>query len=214
MAFTQEQLSRTRRVVAVAIAAIAVGLVAFLVLGRVGIQGALSEREASSEATHSVDDIDATFEPMVRALEGRHEEDPTDPAALLELANAYFDWGTYARSHATSDGDRDHAVELFKTAVGHYDTYLASHASKSATVDRAICLFYAGDTQAAIAALEAFVAQDASFAPAWANLGMFRESLDDIDGASDAYRRAIDTAGDDDAYGVRDYAQSRLDALG
>ena len=42
---------------------------------------------------------------------------------------------------------------------------------------------------------------------------MFYESDGDSKRAADAYRRAIEAAGEDDAYGVRDYARQRLDAL-
>ena len=65
----------------------------------------------------------------------------------------------------------------------------------------------------AIADLEAFVARDATFAPAWANLGMFYESHGDADKAEKAYRKAVDTAAEDDTYGVGDYARERLEAL-
>ena len=55
--------------------------------------------------------------------------------------------------------------------------------------------------------------RDDSFAPAWANLGMFYESHGDTAKAKKAYRAAIDAAEQDDTYGVKDYAQQRLDAL-
>lgn len=81
-------------------------------------------------------------------------------------------------------------------------------------VDRAICVFYSGDHEGAIADLEDLTAREGDFAPAWANLGMFYESHGDAAKAKKAYRTAIDAAEKDDTYGVKDYAQQRLDALG
>ena len=126
-----------------------------------------------------------------------------------------IDWGVAALNHATYDDDRAHATELLEQAIGYYDEYLADNAgAKSALVDRAICVFYTGDHASAIAALEDLTQNvDPGFAPAWANLGMFYENDGRTDDARQAYETAIEAAGDADAYGVRDYAQGRLDAL-
>lgn len=131
----------------------------------------------------------------------------------LTLANNYFDMGMSAMASATDAEGQSQAAELFTQAIAHYDEYLAEHASASAEVDRAICVFYAGDHEGAIADLEAFTKRDATFAPAWANLGMFYESHGDESKAIDAYEKAIAAAEKDDTYGVKDYAQQHLDAL-
>ena len=136
--------------------------------------------------------------------------DASDP---LTLANNYFDMGMAAMQSATDEGSQAKAADLFNQAVAYYDEYLAGTSSASATVDRAICVFYGGDHDGAIADLEAFVEQDGTFAPAWANLGMFYESHDEQDKAKNAYEQALVAAEKDDTYGVKDYAQQRLDAL-
>lgn len=177
-------------------------------------QDSAGDAGSSASDTHTVDDIDAQYGTTVRSLKAQYEADPSNPSALYNLANAYFDWGLAVQNHAVSDDDAAHAVEVFKQAVSYYDTYLADNPdAKSVTVDRAICVFYTGDHTAAITDLEEMLAQDDSFAPAWANLGMFYENDGRTDDAQQAYERALATAGDDDPYNVKTYAEQRLEAL-
>lgn len=131
----------------------------------------------------------------------------------LTLANNYFDMGMSAMNSAQTAEDQQKAQDVFKQAIAHYDEYLQDNTSSAAEVDRAICVFYSGEHEQAIADLEAFVERDPSFAPAWANLGMFYESHGDTAKAKKAYQKAIAAASEDDAYGVGDYAEQRLDAL-
>lgn len=135
------------------------------------------------------------------------EDDP------LARANNFFDMGMAAMESAQDEESQQQAAGLFAQAVEYYDEYLATASSSSAEVDRAICVFYSGDHEGAIAELEALVKRDSTFAPAWANLGMFYESHGDTAKAKKAYQQALDAAKKEDTYGVKDYAQQRLDAL-
>lgn len=222
MAFNTQQASRARAAVLIAALVIVAGLAAFVVMG--GLAPATSGDVAadaagttsSADAAEAMETVDAQYGTAAQALLAQYEQDPTNPTTLLNVANGYFDWGVAALNHATDDEGSAHATELLTQAVGYYDDYLADNPeAKSAMVDRAICVFYAGDHASAIAALEDLVQNiDPGFAPAWANLGMFLESEGRTDEARDAYETAIEAAGETDAYGVRDYAQGRLDALG
>ena len=166
---------------------------------------------SSDSSINSMDDVNAMYGTAAKQLQAQHEADPDNPSTLLNLANGYFDWGVAALNYA--DSSDSHVQDIFSKAIASYDEYLkGSPSSKSATVDRAICVFYSGDTSAAISALETFTAKDASFGPAWANLGMFYESAGRTDDAKAAYQKAID-ADPDDAYQVKTYAQQRLTAL-
>lgn len=141
------------------------------------------------------------------------DADETTEDANLVAANTYFDQGMSALMGAEDEDDAQAAAMLFNTAVGYYDTYLASNSSDAAEVDRAICVYYSGKHEDAIADLEAFVKKNDVFAPAWANLGMFYEAHGDTDQAKGAYQKAIDLAADEDTYNVKDFAQEHLDAL-
>ena len=225
MAFSDQQAGRARAIVLI-VALIVVAALAVAVVSGVFSPAAQSGGQSGQEQAISTDgsetladgsameSIDAQYGTAAQQLASQYEADPTNPSALLNLANGYFDWGVAAMNHAASDEDSAHARELLARAVEYYDTYLADNpGAKSATVDRAICVFYAGDTDQAIEALEALISDDPSFAPAWANLGMFYESQGSTEKAVDAYRRAIEASAEDDAYNVGSYAQERLDAL-
>lgn len=225
MAFSDQQAGRARAIVLI-VALIVVAALAVAVVSGVFSPAAQSGDQSGQEQATSADgsetstdgsameSIDAQYGTAAQQLASQYEADPTNPSTLLNLANGYFDWGVAAINHAASDEDSAHARELLARAVEYYDTYLADNpGAKSATVDRAICVFYAGDTDQAIEALEALISDDPSFAPAWANLGMFYESQGSTEKAADAYRRAIEASAEDDAYNVGSYAQERLDAL-
>lgn len=153
----------------------------------------------------------------VPTSDGASAPAPEDPAALIDdplaRANSYFDMGMAALNAAQDEQARAKAVDLLNQAIVFYDEHLATQDDPSAVVDRAICVFYAGDHEGAIEELEQFVQKDASFAPAWANLGMFYESHDEKGKAADAYKKALEAAEREDAYRVGDYARERLDAL-
>ena len=226
MAFNAEQTKRTRAVIVILLLAAVVALAIVVFSGALAPNGsaadqtsqqsgqmqgqASSDGQAASDDGHTMDDVDATYGTAAKQLKAKYDANPADPSTLLNLANGYFDWGTAALSHAQDDEDRQHAIDLFKQAIGYYDTYIERNpGSKSAEVDRAICVFYSGDRTAAIAALEEFVAADSTFGPAWANLGMFYENEGRIDDAKDAYNKAIE-ADPEDTYQVKTYAQQRL----
>ncbi len=237
MAFNQDQVRKARA------AGLIVALVAVIVLAVAVFSGALgtpkagssqqgaagsetaqsteaqsgAQSDGSSSSDHTVADVDAENQPVVEQLETRYEDDPSNPTALLNLANGYFDWGVAVMNHAQTDEDDEHVVDLFSRAIAHYDDYLEQYgsengANKAVQVDRAISIFYTGDHERAIQTLEDFTAEVADFGPAWANLGMFYENDGRTDDARAAYERALE-ADDDNAYGVRDYAEARLEAL-
>ena len=234
MAFNSQQTTRARAIVLIAALVVVVAIAVAVIAGGFNpasqaAQGAdtsagTTAGQASTDGTSSdaadsdadaMETVDAQYGTAAQSLRAQHEADPTNPTTLLNLANGYFDWGVAALNHAAGDDDEAHATELLNEAIGYYDSYLADNAgAKSAIVDRAICVFYTGDHASAIAALEDLVTNlDAGFAPAWANLGMFYEAEGRTEEASNAYQTAIDAAGAEDAYGVRDYAESRLAAL-
>ncbi|WP_419053821.1 tetratricopeptide repeat protein [Collinsella stercoris] len=158
-------------------------------------------------------DIDVDEDGTASVAAGTDVDDAAGEDDPLTRANNFFDMGMAAMESAQDEESKRQAAGLFAQAVEYYDEYLAMASSSSAEVDRAICVFYSGDHEGAIADLEALVKRDSTFAPAWANLGMFYESHGDTAKAKKAYQQALDAAKKEDTYGVKDYAQQRLDAL-
>lgn len=158
-------------------------------------------------------DIDVDEDGTASVAAGTDADDAASEDDPLTRANNFFDMGMAAMESAQDEESQQQAAGLFAQAVEYYDEYLATASSSSAEVDRAICVFYSGDHEGAIADLEALVKRDSTFAPAWANLGMFYESHGDTAKAKKAYQQALDVAKKEDTYGVKDYAQQRLDAL-
>lgn len=240
MAFDREQTRRAQGAVVIAALVMAVILLVIVLSGAFkaspgAAAGSTSSASASTSSTSasaasssaastgtsssnsglsSMADVDTMYGNAEKQLQTKYDADPTNPSALLNLANGYFDWGYAAMSFAESDDEESHVRDLFQKAVDSYDSYLeANPSSKSVEVDRAIAIYYGGDAMRAIQTLEDFTQDDATFGPAWANLGMFYEGAGRTDDAKAAYRKAVETD-PDDTYQVKTYAQQRLDALG
>lgn len=228
MAFNRNQTRRMQAALVLGVLAVAVVLLIVVLSGALtpraatpsGSSSAASATTAAgatsgtASGSESSTDVDASFSVTEQQLKAQYEADPSNPAALLNLANGYFDWGAAAMGAATTDEQRAHARELFSKAIDSYNEYLDKNpSSKSVIVDRAISIYYTGDVTRAIQELETFTQEDGSFGPAWANLGMFYEGAGRTDDARAAYERAIE-ADPDNTYQVKTYAQQRLDALG
>lgn len=223
MAFSTQQAGRARAAIVIIALVVVAGIAVAVFSGAFspatqatsGDAASTTSAEGDASSAGALEEIDAQYGTATNSLLSQYEADPSNPSALLNVANGYFDWGVAVMNHAASDEDSARATELLNDAIGYYDTYLeSSPEAKAVVVDRAICRFYTGDTDTAIAELEALTSDDSdSFAPAWANLGMFYEAAGRVDDARSAYEAAIDAAGDADAYNVKSYAQERLDAL-
>lgn len=172
-----------------------------------------SDTSTSSDASEQIAAIDSSFQAQVAPLEEKLASNNNDLAALLNLGNDYMSWGYTVGSYARVDADTSHANELFSKAMDYYDRYLALNDSNTVHVNRALCLFYSGDTSAAAQALEEMTqGSAANFGPAWANLGLVRETTGDTDAAREAYEKAKETDPQND-YGAKSFAEARLSSL-
>lgn len=160
----------------------------------------------------SLQDLAKTNYEKVEPLEERLKEEPENLAVLLNLGNAYMNWGYSAKYSGTTDEEQDYAKGLLQKAISYYDDYLKLNDSNAVKVDRALCQYYMGDTDKAIESLEKIAKDNPDFPLAWANLGMLYEQQGDSEKASDAYRKAIESDKDDE-YGAKSYANSRLISL-
>ena len=183
-----------------------------------GMQASSSSADSSSDGSEAattssyMDELDSRYSSTVSSLESKLADSPDDAATLINLANNYLTWGDMARNYASTDDDQAHVTDLLQKAEGYYDQYLASNDANAAHVNRALCQYYLGDTDGAIAALEQFCSVTADYAPAWANLGMVYEDAGETDKATDAYNKALEVD-PDDTCGMKSFVTSKLQSI-
>ena len=135
-------------------------------------------------------------------------------SACLNVANSYFNWGMALLSKSSNTQQDEYVQGLFMKSYEYYGEYLKISSIPAVEVNSAIALFYAGDSDKAIQALEELVQQQPTYAPAWSNLGLFYESEERLDDAVDAYTKACQSTSDEPGVEqARMFAQERLDAL-
>lgn len=210
------ELSRFQKVVVI------IFIVVFALSTLAGALASVFQSQQQSQSVeYNVEYFDNMYEDTVADLESTVEQNPDDSASLLTLANDYYTWGSYVSMLATTDDETSHGLDLFGKAVERYDQYLglvgddtSSDDVNSARVSRAMCLYYQGQTDEALSALEELTqsSEDFSYAPAWADLGLLYEYSGSTDKAIAAYQRAIECDPDDEA-GAKSYAEQRLESL-
>ena len=227
---TRKKKTTTRRpIVLVAVILVSIIMVGSILLPSLssiisGMQNTESEASATTsaqtDATSStttaantvLDNLNTRYQSQVDALEKKNSENAGDAATLINLANAYYTWGTQAKSYATTDDENSQVTDHFQKAMGYYDQYLATNDASSARVARAMCQYYTGDKDGAKAALEAFTQTVTDFAPAWYNLGIIYEDAGDTQAATDAYNKAL-SADPTGSYGLSSTISSKLSSL-
>lgn len=172
-----------------------------------------AETDASDEDSATatlLNNINARYESKVSTLETKLTDAPDNAAALINLANDYYEWATTMQSYASTDDEQAHVSDLFTKAMDYYDRYLALEDANAARANRAMCQFNLGDTAAAQAALEQLTSTTApDFAPAWADLGRIYTSAGDTEKATDAYNKVLEVD-PDDKYGLKSTAEQTL----
>lgn len=177
------------------------------------LAGALASVFQSSQTVeYNVDYVDSQYSDYVADLESQLEDDPENTETLLATARACSSWGTSVAMLAATDDERSHGTELIERAIGYYDRYLELDNASDARSERAMCEYYLGDAETAVADLEAVTTDDPDYAPAWSSLGSLYEAQGQTDQAIAAYQKAVELDPDDEQ-GVGSSAQSRLDAL-
>ncbi len=177
-----------------------------------GSQSSSSDSSEAATTSSYMDELDSRYSSTVSSLESKLADNPDDAATLINLANNYLTWGDMARNYASTDDEQAHVTDLLQKAEGYYDEYLAGNDANAAHVNRALCQYYLGDTDGAIAALEQFCAGTADYAPAWANLGMIYEDAGETDKATDAYNKALEVD-PDDTCGMKSFVTSKLQSI-
>lgn len=150
------------------------------------------------------------YQADVDALESKLKTTPDDTVTLVNLGNTYFDWAY----NVMQSGDTTGSVQYWDKAAGAYERAVSAGSSESGVrTDYAISLHYAGKTEQAVEQVEAVVADDATFAPAWFNMGEFKLALDDLAGAKEAYTTYLEVDATD-RYGLSQQSLARLAEIG
>ena len=112
-----------------------------------------------------MDYVDSQYSDYVADLESQLEDDPENTETLLATARACSSWGTSVAMLAATDDERSHGTELIERAIGYYDRYLELDNASDARSERAMCEYYLGDAETAVADLEAVTTDDPDYAP-------------------------------------------------
>ena len=175
-----------------------------------------AQSDSSSEAS-TVAEIQAQYARLIESLEGKLADDPDNLTHLASLGNNYMDEGVDMKSASDAADNEETIAEVFSKAVGYYDDYLEAAAAGDAdadsvsavTVDRAVCLFYSGEEDQAIADLSSFLEETDDYVMGWYNLGAFYSQQGDNDQAKEAFNKVIELDPDNES-GIVSYAQLQL----
>lgn len=173
--------------------------------------------EAADGEAQGMDAVDAEYGAVVEELQGRLDSASDDAgrlAPLLNLGNSYMEWASAASAYAVDEDTQAHVRDLYGRAREAYEEYLTLNDSSDVRTRAALCQYYAGDAEGAVAALEEFTATEAgaAYGPAWAYLGMMYQATGDAEAAKRAYTEAT-RADADDSYGAKTYATEQLAAM-
>lgn len=179
----------------------------------VEVVDATTEDEDSSDSMSDyIDTIDERYTTLADNLKSKVESNAEDKASLINLANTYYEWGTSVNNFASSDEQKAHVTELMQNAITYYDQYLALDDASAAHVNRALCQYYAGDTDGALASLVDFCNRVPDYAPAWSNLGMIYSAAGDTENALTAYNKVLEVD-PEDTYGLATTAENQISTL-
>lgn len=175
-----------------------------------------AQSDSSTEAS-TVAEIQAQYASLIESLEGKLADDPDNLTHLASLGNNYMDEGVDMKSASDAADNEETIAEVFSKAVGYYDDYLEAAAAGDAdadsvsavTVDRAVCLFYSGEEDQAIADLSSFLEETDDYVMGWYNLGAFYSQQGDNDQAKEAFNKVIELDPDNES-GIVSYAQLQL----
>jgi len=161
----------------------------------------------SSEGTNAYDrvaSINQSHEAGVNALRQAAAEEPKSYAALVNLANAYFDWAQElsvpqaGRSQPTTEAVAA-ARKVWPQARAAYEqaASLSNAFDPSVQTDRATATFYSNDPSTAIELAREVTAKKPDFAAAWLGLGTFYDSAGNTALAVESYKKylALDPKG-------------------
>ena len=152
--------------------------------------------------------INAKHQPTVDALKPIAASKPASYTAMVNLANAYFDWAQELSTPVANQSQPtttaiEAAFQTWALARVEYDKATkVKPKDSSVQTDRAVAMFYSNDTTAALATVNKVIVQDPTFAPAWLNVALFYDALGQSEQAIIAYKKyvVLDPKGQSIAY--------------
>jgi len=165
-----------RMVIIIVVVSFTAGGIAIVATGL----GAFGGRGSSGSGSASGDSITAQFQPRVDAAAAAAQSSPDNPAVVIEVGHAYFEWAVALYE----DGQTSASIPIWKSAVSYYDQVLAVDPSNDVALgNKAFALYYAKDAVLAPAALRAFLEGAADNASLSAQLDNARGMLAELESA-------------------------------
>lgn len=187
MAISKKQSSVWVKVVLVVVIVAFVGTLvpaAFL-----GGQGDTGGGATSTGAT--LERIAQTHLPTVRSNTAVLASDPTSYTALVNLGNAYYDWGLQLQQEFGAVSGHD--LPMWISAANAYEQAIAVRpGDPSVATDMAVALFYAGQTARSVEVIEQVIAESPEFAPVFFNGGFIYRSVGETAKAVTALERYLE----------------------
>lgn len=171
MAINKKQTPPIVKVGIIGIAAVMVLAFTLPLISPTLFSGGTATNTAATEQSQ-YDTVAAQYTGSIDAFQAQLESDPTSFTVLVNLGNTYSNWGQ--ELFKTQNGVQPASQPVWTASATYYGQALAVQPGDPAvTTDYAISLFYSGQTNNAIAAVESVMAENPDFAPAFFNAGIF-----------------------------------------
>lgn len=134
-------------------------------------------KTASSLST--VADVNSAYADRLATLSAKYE-DSSSLLSVANLGNMYMEWGAALQAADDASANEDTVQAAYAQAVSYYDAYLEMEPTSSVVkMNRALSLYYSGQQEDGLAALQAVADEHPDFSPALYYLGsMYEESGD------------------------------------
>lgn len=167
-----------------------------------GMFGSTTPGQPGQPGTDPVSTINAQYSPQVQALEAQLASDPESYTAMVNLGNAYIDWGSALQASGDSTTAAAAALPVWRAARDLYGRALEIKGGEAPVEGNyALALYSLGDVNGAIKAGEQAIKSDPKMIPGWLNLGNFYASANRPDDARRAWQQVIKIAGADSPQG-------------
>ena len=214
MALNKSQTSLGVKVVLVVVAIAMVGFLFPAVFSLFNSND--SNANTQNTAKGAWDTIAAEYNATVAQNDQALKTNPTNYVILVQQGNTYFDWALKVmQASQTNQNLLGSDQPLWLSARQYYERAAAATTTIDAPVqtDLSIAYHYSGETSKAVETVNKVIVQNAEFAPAWFNLGVFYQAQGKNPDAVAAYQKALALDPKGQTTSV-DYAKQQIEVLG